>query len=188
MDTKASVYFDLVITLFQWGHNLSVMDTPNNSPCSHPGNGQFQWGHNLSVMDTIWQNHLLLGGRHGVSMGPQPVGHGYRTTGRRTTRDRSRFNGATTCRSWIPSSTDDNGIELTKFQWGHNLSVMDTGKEINVVIGHNRYCFNGATTCRSWIRAPRESCGRRFSRCFNGATTCRSWIPREGREARATLV
>ena len=39
---------------FQWGHNLSVMDTSSkNTPRKTPTTREFQWGHNLSVMDTL---------------------------------------------------------------------------------------------------------------------------------------
>ena len=41
---------------FQWGHNLSVMDTSSkNTPEENfMTNHMFQWGHNLSVMDTCF--------------------------------------------------------------------------------------------------------------------------------------
>ena len=63
---------------FQWGHNLSVMDTSSkNTPRKTPTTREFQWGHNLSVMDTRGQKVLTnIIARH-VSMGPQPLGHGY---------------------------------------------------------------------------------------------------------------
>ena len=37
---------------------------------------KFQWGHNLSVMDTRTNSYPFSGGGP-VSMGPQPLGHGY---------------------------------------------------------------------------------------------------------------
>ena len=94
------------IRRFQWGHNLSVMDTTfrlDTLPNQHPtvsmgpqpvGHGYFgiqlealsksdtfQWGHNLSVMDT-WNMKYDVKEGTDVSMGPQPVGHGYWATGR----------------------------------------------------------------------------------------------------------
>ena len=43
---------------FQWGHNLSVMDTIGGSVVH--SKGLFQWGHNLSVMDTCFSPIMLL--------------------------------------------------------------------------------------------------------------------------------
>ena len=40
-----------VVMMFQWGHNLSVMDT-GYVECECDEDYLFQWGHNLSVMDT----------------------------------------------------------------------------------------------------------------------------------------
>ena len=37
---------------------------------------EFQWGHNLSVMDTRCRRYQSSGAER-VSMGPQPLGHGY---------------------------------------------------------------------------------------------------------------
>ena len=62
--------------LLQWGHDLSVMDTPpSKSPSADWG--LLQWGHDLSVMDTP----------------TVPLAETLR----------SRFNGAMTFRSWIHS-------------------------------------------------------------------------------------
>ena len=88
----------------------------------------FQWGHNLTVMDTGLLQRLDKRSRLQVSMGPQPHGHGYFVS--RTTLMRRRiggFNGATTSRSWILCESDDAYAEAYRwFQWGHNLTVMDT--------------------------------------------------------------
>ena len=66
---------------------------------------------------------------------------------------RLRFNGATTSRSWIRKVylLFEKHCEL--FQWGHNLSVMDTRFIPTPKNDQWLGSFNGATTSRSWIRA-----------------------------------
>ena len=62
-----------------------------------------------------------------VSMGPQPLGHGYADKTGKSYPAFSGFNGATTSRSWIPALCQDSADRSPgRFQWGHNLSVMDT--------------------------------------------------------------
>ena len=71
--------------------------------------------------------------------------------------------------------TDGHAAYVGLLQWGHDLSVMDTGQPPNPrSIGRSR--FNGAMTFRSWILVRPKSSGIRFS-SFNGAMTFRSWIP-----------
>ena len=154
--------------------------------------GWFQWGHNLTVMDTRHHKghariHLLR-----VSMGPQPHGHGYLETYPRNDGTLGAFQWGHNL-----TVMDTVVIPIgQKFQWGHNLTVMDTPEEVcSVAIvsmgpqphGHgysqnngkeNRLkntCFNGATTSRSWIQSVLLHI-RPGRNCFNGATTSRSWI------------
>ena len=61
----------------------------------------FQWGHNLSVMDTRGLIFKAFDTFRVVSMGPQPIGHGYRRIASTCLRSCPGFNGATTYRSWI---------------------------------------------------------------------------------------
>ena len=42
-------------------------------------------------------------------------------------------------------------VQITLFQWGHNLSVMDTGDANRQLLYEGVTGFNGATTSRSWI-------------------------------------
>ena len=65
-------------------------------------------------------------------MGPQPVGHGYGDAFYLGDLELEEgFNGATTCRSWI-QVTGSRFLKRDKvFQWGHNLSVMDTWRSFS---------------------------------------------------------
>ena len=49
---KVYLLFEKHCELFQWGHNLSVMDTAQMVRDGAAFTYRFQWGHNLSVMDT----------------------------------------------------------------------------------------------------------------------------------------
>ena len=112
---KVYLLFEKHCELFQWGHNLSVMDTAQMVRDGAAFTYRFQWGHNLSVMDTrVWNLIVSLQStgfngattsrswiqryagaklrRYIVSMGPQPLGHGY-------VRLDSKINGATTVKS-----------------------------------------------------------------------------------------
>ena len=86
-------------------------------------------------------------------MGPQPLGHGYYGVWR-----------------------DEDAIKPWEFQWGHNLSVMDTILKSGSPLITRQRSFNGATTSRSWILGGIKE-GRTMTDGFNGATTSRSWIP-----------
>ena len=59
-----------------------------------------------------------------VSMGPQPVGHGYMNKGLHHRADPG-FNGATTCRSWIPVVivTGTNRVSMGPQPVGHGYGV-----------------------------------------------------------------
>ena len=61
-------------------------------------------------------------------MGPQPLGHGYDWVVQDIEKALAKgFNGATTSRSWILAIRDEMDANQSGwFQWGHNLSVMDT--------------------------------------------------------------
>ena len=82
-------------------------------------------------------------------MGPRPLGRGIPAVGVVEVRDRRRFNGATTSRSWNPL-----GLPLRR-EWPAR-------------------CFNGATTSRSWNANDATGTPAR-GEGFNGATTSRSW-------------
>ena len=61
-----------------------------------------------------------------VSMGPQPNGHGYRTTSGRARRPTSfQWGHNPTVMDTRVIYAEINKIS-TKFQWGHNPTVMDT--------------------------------------------------------------
>ena len=94
----------------------------------------------------------------------------------------TRFNGATTSRSWILSVNFFDSKTQCKFQWGHNLSVMDTDYSYEASVMEIANGFNGATTSRSWIPFVLMLWFRSVRRCFNGATTSRSWIRRVCRQ------
>ena len=47
----------------------------------YPKIPKFQWGHNLSVMDTNGSDERISMEADAVSMGPQPLGHGYEVSG-----------------------------------------------------------------------------------------------------------
>ena len=125
--------------MFQWGHDLSAVDTWRGRAEPAPVDG-FQWGHDLSAVDTptipeIWDilrrvsmgprpfsrgyNPLfgeLMNAIYTVSMGPRPFSRGYASS-----------NGATTFQPWIRiyMSLDPD----VRFQWGHDLSAVDTAVE-----------------------------------------------------------
>src|ERR1017187_44155 len=83
-----------------------------------------------------------------ASMGPRPRGRGiapYQSTPEIVP---SRFNGATTARSWN-SGQNRPAVEIGfLLQWGHDRAVVEFGRRVR----HGCYqrSFNGATTARSW--------------------------------------
>ncbi len=122
------------------------------------------------------------------------------TTPCRVPRTPQGFNGAMTFRSWIPAERcADNLCNNHGLQWGHDLSVMDTGE---LSCGAQRPFargwflgerFNGAMTFRSWIPGTRHADDpsgiptilQTIVWRFNGAMTFRSWIQRTARVPRA---
>ena len=134
----------------QWSHDLSAMDTVNRGVWAGSGsfcfNGamtsqpwilsnrvakqskieKLQWSHDLSAMDT--SAHKKERKQNGQSfngaMTSQPwilllaAGTAAGTA--------AGFNGAMTSQPWIRQSTCEVISSVTKLQWSHDLSAMDT--------------------------------------------------------------
>ena len=98
-------------------------------------------------------NHPVVGSQIvTASMEPQPFGHGN------------------------PLGHDDVSQVITKLQWSHSLSAMETSLAYTspTYIG---LCFNGATAFRPWKPPTKVRTTSRAYAGFNGATAFRPWKP-----------
>ena len=189
------MYWKLSGAALQWGHDLSVVESPCGPRCRGAGKS-----FNGATTSRSWN--------------PPSV--------RRRQEGSNCFNGATTSRSWnLTSRPDQAPPPMLRLQWGHDLSVVESprspggivmatelqwGHDLSVVeSGPKRpkgperlHRFNGATTSRSWnlwwdgaslapgdvlqwghdlsvVESGVGSPSRPRTRGFNGATTSRSW-------------
>gem|GEM_PF-899588 len=169
----SSIHWLAGMRWLQWGHDLSVVESRVCVAAPRVGArasmGPRPLGRGISA------RRWVLGGQSRASMGPRPLGRGIAPFAAANGAQTTRFNGATTSRSWNRAEVLVLLASDTTLQWGHDLSVVES---------------TGPSPLSRWYRAasmgPRPlgrgirtragaSPGR--ARRFNGATTSRSWNP-----------
>ena len=96
-----------------------------NRPRPPTGWTSLQWGHRLSAMETgLCQ--LFRGVAVRPSMGPPPFSDGNRAMPAFQGSCSTTFNGATAFQRWKHAESPWELVALTRLQWGHRLSAMET--------------------------------------------------------------